>query len=65
MDAIFLAGSLARRWISGDRRDDRRICPRTGFDPLVDLRHPQFQRTDLVAKRALILGLPPSGQMQG
>jgi len=43
---------------------DRRICSRTSFDPLADLRHPQFQRTDLAAKRMLFPGLPPSGQMQ-
>ena len=31
---------------------DHRICPRTRFDPLADLRHPEFQRTELPAKSA-------------
>lgn len=44
---------------------DHRICPRTGFDPLAGLRHLAFQRTDLVAKRALFPGLPPGGQKPG
>ena len=37
---------------------DRRICPRTRFDLRADLRHPEFQRTELAAKSALFPGLP-------
>ena len=44
---------------------DRRICPRTRFDSLADLRHPEIHRTELPTNRTLFLGLPPSGQKPG
>lgn len=50
---------------AGPTNHERRICPRTGFDPLADLRHPEFHRTEQPAKRTLFPGSPPSGQKPG
>ena len=62
-DSVFVLQSLPVE--EGPTTHDRRIGPRSGFDPPASLRHPEFQRTDLAAQHTLFLGSPPSGQMRG